>query len=574
MRLVDEHIAMCADQSSFAGIQFALWPSSPMQAGARLLTSYDDWTVNQFARHIGENPPGQPTQPERFKQRADWILGNSQRRQKWIQWRCDRMTDFYNEVAAHLAQANSEAKLRLVVQQPYPWYEMDPAEALREQGIDMEALSGNSDIVITRFTNQTFHRIARLSDPAFVPPGGIYLGVITDYDALELTRQFQRPFSGLPRTGAIIHQQYYESHPALRGGSPKLHFPEPWWTEGAGRCSQPAPRGDYFLRHPALDLYLFDAQWLAIGGYNLGTRGFEEEIRRFATTFCALPRVPFADLGCTGPVVIRQAQAEGHKWIYAVNITDNEARLSLRVADRALADVVTGNEVSAPDGHATFNLLPYWVLAWRTSPDTQVELRGASRPPVETALACDLPDIEAEPSRHVPVWSAVGLFDKSIDQGGAEAWAVDFDKPLGPELTDPVNLEATYPGKNETQIQWRTFEVGDKSFSVNELYDYEGMDAVVYLASWVKSPEPRETTLHYGADWGLKVWLNGEKVVDNSMMGGPNRPLGAQTAIQLNQGWNRLLVKSVSGSVGWWASVGLSDPGDLAYSPTPPATNQ
>jgi len=58
------------------------------------------------------------------------------------------------------------------------------------------------------------------------------------------------------------------------------------------------------------------------------------------------------------------------------------------------------------------------------------------------------------------------------------------------------------------------------------------------------------------------------------MMGGPSRPLGAQTAIQLNQGWNRLLVKSVSGSVGWWASVGLSDPGDLAYSPTPPATNQ
>ncbi len=200
LRLVDEHITMCADQPSFAGIQFALWPSSPMQAGARLLTSYDDWTVNQFAHHIGESPPGGPQEAERFKQRADWILNDAQRRQQWIQWRCDQMTDFYGEVAARLAKANPQAKLRLVVQQPYPWVEMEPAKALRQQGIDIEALSHNSDIVITRFTNQTFDRIARLAHPAFVPPGGTELGVITDYDTLELTRQIQQPFYGLPRT--------------------------------------------------------------------------------------------------------------------------------------------------------------------------------------------------------------------------------------------------------------------------------------------------------------------------------------------------------------------------------------
>ncbi len=386
LRLVDEHVAMCGDQPSFAGIEFALWPNSPMQTGPELLTSYDDWTMGEFARSIGEAPPGELQSAERFKQRADWILNDPQRRERWIRWRCDQMTAFYDEVAAHLAKAGPRAKLRLAIQQPYPWIDTDPAEALLEQGIDLKALSRNPQIVIGRFTNQTFSRIARLTDPAFVPPGGTKLGVITDYDALELTRRFQRPFYGLARTSVIVHQQYYESHAAFRGGRPRLKFPEPWKTEAHGRCSQPAPRGRYFLRHPALGLYLFDAQWLSIGGYNLGTVGFEEEVREFATVFRALPAVPFRDLGCTGPIIVRSAQAEGSLWLYAVNITDREARLSLQVEDGTLQDVATGETLSHAPGQTEFTLRPYELRVWRTSADASVRVRGRVHPPAYTGL--------------------------------------------------------------------------------------------------------------------------------------------------------------------------------------------
>ncbi len=389
LALIVEHIELCGDISSFGGIEFGLWPPSPMQAGARLLTSYDDWTVNEFARHIGESPPGDSRSADRFRQRADWILNNPQRRSQWVQWRCEMMTDFYQEVARRLAQANPQAKLHLLIQQPYPWYDTDPAQALLEQGINLEVLSANPHIVIDRYNKhtQTYHRIARLTHPAFVPEGGTKLGVITDYDAREMTRQFQRPFWGLPQAGSVIQQQYYETHPALSSDdSPKLQFPKPWRVEAHGRCSQPAPTGRYFLRDPALSVYLFNAKWISIGGYNLGTLGAENLVREFATAFQALPAVPFADLGCTGPIVVRTAHAEGYKWIYAVNITDNEARLSLRVADRALANVVTGDELPAPDGHATFELRPYELLAWRTSSETEIELRGPQQAPADTGL--------------------------------------------------------------------------------------------------------------------------------------------------------------------------------------------
>jgi hypothetical protein len=373
LALVDEHVAMCGDQPSFAGIEFALWPSSPMQAAAKLFTSYDDWTVLSFARHVGQVPPGEPSSAERFKQRADWILNDSSRRAQWVRWRCETMTEFYNEVARHLARVGPHCKLRLVVLQPGPDADVDPAQALLEQGLDLEALSRNPQIVIARHTNQTACRCERCDDP--------------DWDAVELTRWFQEPFYGLPRTSATIHQQYFESHYVLTSSDiPKLQLPDPWQTEGWGRCCQPVPAGRNFLRHPALDVYLFDAQWLAIGGFNLGTLGFEPEVRAFASAFRALPQKAFTDMGCTGSVVVRGAQAEGYQWIYAINITDRDARLSLGIEDGKLAEVVSGEPVTTAQGRATFALRPYELRAWRTSPQAQVAVRGRHRPAVPTGL--------------------------------------------------------------------------------------------------------------------------------------------------------------------------------------------
>jgi hypothetical protein len=363
--LIDEQVALCGDLPSFAGVGFALWPSSPMQVGARLVTSYDDWTLGAFARHIGEAPPDAPTDADRFKQRSEWILGDEARREKWVRWRCEEMTRFYAEAARHVAAAGPEAKLRLMIQQPYPQDE-DPARQLLEQGLDLSALSRNPQIIIDRWMNQTAHRSGEKDgkDPATIV-----------YDQVELTPEFQKPFMGWPRMSATIHQQYFESHAVFWDkAAPKLQFPAPWTQEGTGRCSQPTPWGRHFLRHHARSVFLYDAQWIAIGGFCLGTMGAEDEVRDFARAFEALPAAPFDDVGCTGPVVVRTAMAEGARWVYAVNITDHEAALSLKARSRQPRDAVSGRRVRCAGGVLDAILLPYELRVWRMEPEASVAL--------------------------------------------------------------------------------------------------------------------------------------------------------------------------------------------------------
>ncbi len=370
--LLDEHVAMCGDVESFGGVGFALWPSSPMQAGANLLTSYDDFSVEQFATSIGATPPGEPTSAERFRQRAQWILGDPERKAAWVRRRCESMTRFYREAAEHLAAAGPNAKLRLMIQQPYPERGGDPAQQLLEQGIDLRALSADPRIVLDRWLNQTAHRSCEKDG---YDPASIY------YDQAELSTGFQLPFRDLPNPSATIHQQYFESHAVLGNPqAPKLQFPAPWEVEAYGRACQPTPWGRGFLRHHARSLLLFDAQWIAIGGFSLGTMGAEAEAAGFCRAFRALPRAPFEDLGCTGAVMVRTATAEGQRWAYAVNFTDRAADLALAVTGDGLRDAATG-EPTGEDGALKVSLRPYELRVWRMDEAGSLALAQRNLPP-------------------------------------------------------------------------------------------------------------------------------------------------------------------------------------------------
>jgi len=371
--LIDEHVTMCGDQPSFAGIGFALWPSSPMHVAARLVTSYDDWSVTEFARHIGQTPPGQARDAKRFRSRADWILNDSTRKEAWVRWRCDGMTRFYAECGRRLAAAGPNAKLRLMIQEPYPEAKPNPARDSLEQGLDIAALAQNPQIIIDRWLNQTAHRSTEKDGQA---PASII------YDQVELTGAFQMPFRGLARPSVTLHQQYFESHAVLgRGDTPKLKFPEPWKLEAMGRACQPTPWGRHFLRHYARSMLLFDPQWIAIGGFTIGTMGAEHEVREFVRAFNALPAVRFEEVGCTGPAIVRKALAEGVRWAYAVNFTHHPADVALKVSVPSVRDAVTGEVVKISGGAFAVQLAPYELRVWRMHKDAAFELNQPLREP-------------------------------------------------------------------------------------------------------------------------------------------------------------------------------------------------
>lgn len=79
------------------------------------------------------------------------------------------------------------------------------------------------------------------------------------------------------------------------------------------------------------------------------------------------------------------------------------------------------------------------------------------------------------------------------------------------------------------------------------------------LVSWqVDSPEARDFLLSLGADYGLKLWLNGEEVFDSTRTRreGPPTANEFRLPLRLNAGKNIFVAKVASGSQGWSVQVG------------------
>ena len=249
--------------------------------------------------------------------------------------------------------------------------EYAPHRRLVETGFDLDALLADERIVLERHPGYNPYR----GEEANTTPKVLY-----DYWILP------PPLPPMFRGGAVsFHQGYRESHAVLDLGdknAPKLMFPEPWKKEAMGRACQLTPWGRHFLRDPVRSFYFFDPDYLAIGGFSIGTSGAEDEWRELVTAFQALPAVRFDDVGCTGRVMVRTAQAEDSTWVYAVNFTDAEAPLSLQVSAADLRNAVTGQQTPLTDGVLETDLPPYALRVRRCGAHETVALNQPSRPPV------------------------------------------------------------------------------------------------------------------------------------------------------------------------------------------------
>ncbi len=353
--LVDEMNAMCADQPAYRGIGFALWCGVPMQLGLDLTVSYDDWTMQEFAKFLGEELPGKPGDRTRFRERSRWILRDPARKAAFLRWRSDRICSFYEAVADRIQAAKPDAELRLMILYPVPGREGgDTAAKVLEQGLILDRLEKHPAIRLDRMVNQTDAR-----QQEKYPQNGEVV-----HHLLEPSPEFQRPFLNR-KISATIHQQYFESHGVLtRPRDPKLKMPAPWTREALGRCTQPVPYGEYFNGYFAMCLALFDAQELNIGGFTLGLHGQERPAAEWTRRYRTLPRVRFSEVTRQDGVILRRAEAEGSDWYYLVNASPRPVTLRLRSG---------GAELRSPVDNAPFvagerTISPCGLEVWRTAP--------------------------------------------------------------------------------------------------------------------------------------------------------------------------------------------------------------
>lgn len=97
-----------------------------------------------------------------------------------------------------------------------------------------------------------------------------------------------------------------------------------------------------------------------------------------------------------------------------------------------------------------------------------------------------------------------------------------------------------------------------------------GDDSAAYAFVRVKSPEKRRAVLRLGSDDGIAVWLNGREVFRNETVRGISADQDA-VEVELDKGWNRLLLKISNKGLGWGFIGRLTTPEgrgmtDLEYS--------
>jgi len=143
----------------------------------------------------------------------------------------------------------------------------------------------------------------------------------------------------------------------------------------------------------------------------------------------------------------------------------------------------------------------------------------------------------------VNVWKVAGPFSKDgID--GADL----FDVAFAPE-------------KNTKYSAWKKMPMGVDDFEadfINLQRYFNVQNSVAYLKTevWIETGE--KVIFEIGSDDGVKVWVNSKIVHQNNQERGHEQ--GQDTAeVELNSGWNTVLMKINQGTGGWGASLAISD---------------
>jgi hypothetical protein len=119
------------------------------------------------------------------------------------------------------------------------------------------------------------------------------------------------------------------------------------------------------------------------------------------------------------------------------------------------------------------------------------------------------------------------------------------------------------PEKDPNDAAWEEMPFGE-GYSrwiadLGMVYRLWRENAVAYLSTEFYSGKDQKAKLYFGADEGVKIWLNGA-VIAAEKEGDGFEPDAYHVDINLSSGWNTLLVKSMQSSGSWRFASVICDP--------------
>jgi len=144
-------------------------------------------------------------------------------------------------------------------------------------------------------------------------------------------------------------------------------------------------------------------------------------------------------------------------------------------------------------------------------------------------------------------WYVIGPFDNPKGEG--------FDRVFPPE--QEIQLDKTYVGSMNQTVGWRVIHARFPYVNLDRLFSPND-HTVAYAFSRIYSPGTRRGFLGLGSDDGLKVWVNGKEVVSQNVFR-ESRPFQEIAPVELQQGWNTLLLKVTERAGSWGFHACLMD---------------
>lgn len=357
---IDQLVNDGARHPSFKGVCFHLTRHCMLWFG-ELLSGYNDYTVDAFAKDKGISIPVDRTNPFRGRDYAKWLDENAH--DAWVQWRCDLVARFYARIAKKLAERRPDLKLWVNSIIPADFHRSEFTQpgfinmANRECGLDGKLLTSLAPNII-------LCQALVPADYRWRSPESFYTPEIRAYQKIMDTLPgFYDLLDGADFPWVHQHDRYWES-PIGKNSKKNNSLSNDWLKECPWRVTTINPAGYHAMRHFVLPLRYHDILGMSKGGFLIGTYGMEEMLVPFAQAFRALPAVLFDDLPCDPIVKLRHREYDGKEWFYLVNTGDKTQTVTLKVSPKTV-DSISGTKIhDLQNGMLTLNLAPYQLRSF------------------------------------------------------------------------------------------------------------------------------------------------------------------------------------------------------------------
>ncbi|MGI6495919.1 MAG: hypothetical protein ACOX5G_07490 [Kiritimatiellia bacterium] len=337
--VVGEIADRVGDTKSFGGVSLRIplsWQFSGITGLNNAKYGYGDWTVGEFSKDTGVAVPGEAGDPKRFRRRYEFLMSDAMR-PTWLQWRNDRVKDYYRRVRARLNADGGDRELYFMW-----WASSHADDEMNECGIDPDGWKDEPGI--------SFYGMQFFFGRRFFAPRSLF----AQQNRLYSERVLKMSRAGRRAVG--IYSDYYEPNNktfewARFGGADYVAF------------DALEPAGEYERQNFAVPLAQLDAGVYFSGG-NGWIFGTPAKTRDFMRAFLALPPDRFEPVpdAPQDPVAVRECVTDEGRFVYFVNGIDAPARVAFTLDGRGeLVSAATGEPAAADFTLDAFGLKSFLV---------------------------------------------------------------------------------------------------------------------------------------------------------------------------------------------------------------------